>query len=44
MLRLSQRICMQMDGALDWADVLDGHLSREMDNGRLFRLIAKVCR
>merc|ERR1711991_1094290 len=40
--RISGRIAMQMDSALDWVDVLENHLSKELDNGRLFRLITKL--
>lgn len=42
MLRLASRLAVQMDNALDWADTLEGHLGRELDNGRLFRLISKL--
>merc|ERR1711991_620259 len=41
-VRISTRIAMQMDSALDWVDVLENHLSKELDNGRLFRLITKL--
>merc|ERR1711991_1200889 len=41
-VRISTRIAMQMDVALDWVDVLESQLSKEMDCGRLFRLIAKL--
>ena len=40
--RISMRISMQMDVSLDWIDVLENSLEKEMDNGRLFRLISKL--
>ena len=40
--RISMRVSMQLDSALSWSDSLESQLAQELENGRLFRLVAKL--
>ncbi len=40
--RISMRMSLQLDSAFLWSDAVETQLSAELDNGRLFRLAAKL--
>lgn len=40
--RIAGRIVVHMDAALDRSDVLETNLAKELDNGRLFRIMTKL--
>ncbi|KAI8870223.1 hypothetical protein GQ42DRAFT_162870 [Ramicandelaber brevisporus] len=42
MSKITQRFADQVEYHLDYTEVLEGSLARELENGRLFRLITKI--